>query len=72
MTVALTPEEIVDITHKVQPAAQLRHLRRMGVRAERRKDGTVCVLRAWLANVNAPAPESKPRLKSDRGQTAQA
>jgi len=70
MTVALTTEEIYKITHKVQPAAQLRHLRRMGVRAERRADGTVCVLHACLASNKAPAPESKPRLKSDRGQTA--
>lgn len=74
MSVALTPKEIFDITGKVQPAAQLKHLRRMGIRAERsdNPDQPVCVLRAWLASGEEPASESKPRLKSDRGPTAHA
>lgn len=49
--VQLTPDEIRGITGKVQPAAQIRHLRRMGIPADRsdNPDRPVCVLRARLA-----------------------
>ena len=66
--VTLSPAEIEKITGKTQPAAQLRHLRRMGIRAYRRTDaeGTVCVLWAWLAANDERGAKSQPRLKSDR------
>jgi hypothetical protein len=76
-TTHLSPEEIFGITEKKQPAAQLRALRRMGIRAYRRDNGkgSVCVLRAWLAPSAEAAPESKPRRRSERerqhGPTAQ-
>jgi Domain of unknown function (DUF4224) len=74
MTICLTPDEIFEITKKVQPAAQLRALKRMGIRAYRRDDpqGSVCVVRDWLAGTAAAGAQSRPRLKSDREQTAQA
>lgn len=67
MSLYLTDEEIEGLTHLVRAAAQLRHLRRMGIRAERRPDGSVLVLRAWLAERPEAAAQSKPRprLKSD-------
>lgn len=68
MTLALTPAEILELTRPLtRPHAQLRHLRRMGIRAERRPDGSVLVLRAWLADRPESAAQSKsrPRLKSD-------
>ena len=67
MTLALTPEEILELTHRTRPASQLQHLRRMGIRAERRPDGSVLVLRAWLAERPESAAQSspRPRLKSD-------
>lgn len=70
----LTPDEIFGITGKIQPAAQIKHLRRMGVRAERsdNPDQPVCVLRAWLAPQQAVGAESRPRLKSDREGNGQA
>lgn len=73
MSITLTPAEIYKITGKTQPAAQLRHLRRMGIKAERsaNPDQPVCVLRAWLPTRTEIGPQSTPRLKSDRGQTAQ-
>lgn len=66
--VTLTAAEIFQLTGKVQPAAQLRHLHRMGIRAHRRADaeGTVCVARVWLAANDAKGAQSRPTLKSDR------
>lgn len=65
---ALTPAEIYKLTGKKQPAAQLRHLRRMGIKAERsdNPDQPVCVLLAWLPTRSEIGPQSTPRLKSDR------
>ena len=68
MTLALTPGEIFDLVRpRTRPAAQLRHLRRMGIRAERRPDGSILVLHAWLAERPESAAQSppRPRLKSD-------
>lgn len=68
MTDILTSSEILDLTRPLtRPHAQLRHLRRMGIRAERRPDGSVLVLRAWLAERPGSAAQSspRPRLKSD-------
>ena len=69
----LTPEEIRQITGKSQPAAQIRHLHRMGIRAYRsdNPDNPVCVLREWLNAQGEHEAQSKPALRSDRGQTAQ-
>ncbi len=68
----ITPEEIFELTGKVQPAAQLKRLRAMGIRAYRSDNPNrpVCVCRAWLAARGATVAESHPRLKSDHGQTA--
>lgn len=67
----LSPEQIARITGKVQPAAQIRHLRKMGIRAERsaNPDEPVCVLEAWL---NGKPAEQKPLRRSQREQAAQA
>lgn len=72
MSVCLTYDEIVEITGKVQPAAQLRELQRIGIRAYRRKDaeGSVCVVREWLASRPAPAAESRPVVRSQRRKAA--
>lgn len=61
--VSLEPAEIVRLTGKVQPAAQIRHLRRMGIKAERsdNPEQPVCVLRAWLPDKNAEAVESRQK-----------
>jgi hypothetical protein len=76
VSLCLTPEEIAELTGKTQPAAQLRHLRKMGVRAYRRDNGkgSVCVAREWLAGRSTATAQSKPTLKSDRSreQTAEA
>lgn len=65
---SLTPEQIYEITGKVQPAAQLRELRRMGIRAHRsdNPDRPVMVLHAWLADEPKTTAQSEPRIKSDR------
>lgn len=67
MSEDLDPAEVNRIAHPLrQAAAQLRYLRSIGIRAERRPDGTVLVLRSWLAANDAKGAESKPRLQSDR------
>lgn len=71
----LTPREIEGMTGLTQFAAQVKYLRRIGVRAERRNDGSVLVLREWLAERPAKAAQSRPELESTvsrRAQTAQA
>jgi hypothetical protein len=75
MTLTLSPDEIFELTGKVQPAAQLRWLRKMGIRAYRidNPDRPVCVCREWLVSRANAQLESTPSLKSDRhGPTAQA
>jgi len=68
VSVSLTPEELFEITGKTQPAAQLRRLRAMGIRACRgdNPERPVVVLREWLADRPSAAAESTPRLKSER------
>ena len=71
----LSPAELFKATGKTQPAAQIRHLRRMGIKAERsdNPDNPVVVARSWLAVSSRPVAESqKPMLKSDRGRHGQA
>lgn len=46
----LTPEDLEALTHRRQPAAQIRELRRMGLRPIVRSDGTPVI--TWVA-VNA-------------------
>jgi hypothetical protein len=44
----LSPGELHDLTGLTQPAAQVRALRAMGIRAELRPDRSALVLREWL------------------------
>lgn len=49
VTLHLDPAEIATLAPGLtQPAAIVRELRRLGIRAELRRDGSVLVLRAWL------------------------
>lgn len=45
MAIACTPEELVEITNKRRPSAQIRALRKMGIEHRPRPDGTVFVHR---------------------------
>lgn len=69
----LTPQEIEQMTGKSQPAAQLRHLRRMGIRAYRsdNPEFPVCVMREWLVARSDPKP-NRPQVRSSREPSAQA
>lgn len=68
MSLTLTPEEIYEITGKVQPAAQLRELRKMGIRAHRgdNPDRPVVVVREWLTERKSTSVESRPQLRSEK------
>jgi hypothetical protein len=69
---ALTPAEIADLTGLVQPAAQVKYLRSIGIKAERRRDGSVLVCRDWLAQPQTSGVASRPIIKSQRiRETAQ-
>lgn len=43
--ICLTPEELIDLTHRKRPSAQLKALRSMGIEGRMRPDNTVAVLR---------------------------
>jgi hypothetical protein len=55
---ALPDDKIMDIARPLkQPAAIIRYFRGLGIRAERRPDGSVLVLEEWLQqNIQAPRP----------------
>jgi hypothetical protein len=42
----LTQQEIYELTHRINPTAQLRYLAQLGIEARRRPDNTVLVLRS--------------------------
>lgn len=56
----MTAEEIAAITGTSQPAAQVRVLRAMGIRAERNRLGQVVVLRAWLTQDCRQSQDGEP------------
>lgn len=49
--VALTDEQLVEVTHKKRPTAQCRALRHMGIQHRQRPDGTVLVHRQHYDNL---------------------
>lgn len=44
----LTPEELVELTHRTRYGAQVRMLRAMGIEHRQRADGSVVVVRAHV------------------------
>lgn len=48
MTLVLTPDELIELTHRRRPAAQARALRQMGIDFLQRVDGTLAVFRDSL------------------------
>ena len=58
----LTPAELHDLTGLLQPAAQLRMLKKMGIRAERNALGEVVVLKDWLPVDARVQGEPEPEL----------
>ncbi|MFZ4874991.1 DUF4224 domain-containing protein [Janthinobacterium sp. Mn2066] len=63
---ALSNQEIIDLTHYKRAAEQLRVLKAMGIPATRLHDNTVRVLRMHLMQPAATAPEPRPMRKSER------
>lgn len=68
--IALTADEIYTLTHCKRAKEQLRELARMGIKATRRVDNTVCVLRMYVtmpaALLAGQASNDGPQLKSLR------
>lgn len=60
MSERLTADELADLCGPGTPAAQVRALRRMGIRAERNRLGQVVVLRAWLTQDCRQAQHVQP------------
>ncbi len=67
--IALTVTELFELTHYVRALEELREPQRMGIRAHRRADGTVCVLRAWPADPDpsAGAGRENTQIKMKEG-----
>lgn len=66
ISLTLSEGEIYEITHLVRPADQLRVLTSMGIRARRRSDGSVMVLRAWLSSPTESSTKvRRPQLRLD-------
>lgn len=67
MSSVLGESEILNIAHPLtQPAAIVRYFNKIGIRATRRPDGSVLVLREWLAEQPTPGTQSRPRIKSEK------
>jgi hypothetical protein len=62
LSLTLTADELYEITHYRRAKEQLRELQAMGIKARRRHDGTICVLRADVAPSNEQ-PKPKPKLR---------
>lgn len=52
----LSPEELQELTGRVQRAAQVKVLRGMGIEHRQRPDGSVAVMRAHIEKVFGAAP----------------
>ena len=61
----LTPDELVELTHRQRPAAQIRALRAMGVEHRVRPDGKPVVLRAHIEALLGAAKPRRPRVEPD-------
>lgn len=69
-SLTLTKEEITEATGYTQPAKQLEALKKAGIPADRRPDGSVRVWRHHISGIVAAkqqkAPRKRPELASDR------
>ena len=69
--IVLTDDEIYEITRYKLAAKQLRALKEMGIKATRRHDNTVCVLRVHLTTQPAnDAPAKRIRPPNEAAQKA--
>ncbi|WP_343656376.1 DUF4224 domain-containing protein [Cupriavidus sp.] len=59
-SLTLTKEEIIEATGYSQPAKQLEALRRAGIPADRRPDGSV---RVWRHHISGIVPHTQPKAK---------
>jgi hypothetical protein len=66
----LSEAEIYEITHYRRPAEQLRALAQLGIKASRRHDNTVCVLRVHYNHPPTVQEQSRPKLKLCNAQKA--
>lgn len=63
---ALSEQEIIDLTHYRRAKEQLRKLAELGIPANRLRDNTVRVLRMHLIHPGAMVPAPAPQRKSAR------
>lgn len=69
----LTDAEIADICRpRTQGAAQIRYLRSLGLKVERRADGTPLVWRADVERRGAPATAPLPAASNEPAWTSNA
>lgn len=63
MTLALTSDELIELTGKRRPTAQARVLRAMGIPFLPRPDGTLVVLHANLTVAGVASKAREPQLR---------
>jgi hypothetical protein len=51
MSLCLLPDEVCTLTQRVKPSAQARELDHLGIPYERRRDGTLVVLRIHVETI---------------------
>mgnify|MGYP003574973742 FL=1 len=57
-SLTLSSAELRELTGYTRAAEQFAMLTKMGIKAHRRRDGSICVARVWVAA--AAAPSTKP------------
>jgi hypothetical protein len=68
----LSTDEVVNMTRRVQRAAQAKMLRSMGIEFKQRADGSLAVLRAHVEKEFGVAPERKTRVREFKPNWAAA
>lgn len=59
MSIALTDAEIIEVTRKRRPSAQIRALRHLGIDHKRRADGSILVTRSHFDELHGATNSSK-------------
>lgn len=65
----LTDDELRELTGYRRGAEQLRELARMGIKAHRRRDGSVAVARSWIAAAAMPGAKSQAQVVKKKQRT---
>lgn len=63
VSIVLTPAELIELTGRVRPSAQVRELEALGISYRLRTDGRVIVLRETLSHATSRKKQRSPTLR---------